>query len=76
MAIKAIAGAHLTATNRRHISAILANGWLQGESARLSYKLVPIEGAAGQYEFTIGQMETDMWGRPQYRLARGTIQAL
>jgi len=46
MAIKAIAGAHLTVTNRRHISAILANGWLQGESARLSYKLVPIEGAA------------------------------
>lgn len=76
MAIKAISGAHLTATNRRHISAILAKGWLRGESARLSYKLVPIDSAPGRYEFTIGQMENDMWGRPQYRLARGTIEAI
>lgn len=75
MAIKLIQGTHLTATNKRHMAAILAKGWQRGESARLAYQLEPIDGAAGQYRYTIGQMETDMWGRPQFRQQRGIIQA-
>lgn len=74
MAIKLIQGTHLTATNRRHMSQILAQGWLKGETTRLAYQFEPIDGQAGQYRFTIGQMETDMWGRKQYRQQRGIIQ--
>ena len=76
MAIKLVQGTHLTAMNKRHMAAILAKGWLKGESARLAYQLEPIDGAAGQYRYVLGQMETDMWGRPQYCLRRGVIQAL
>lgn len=76
MAIKLIQGTHLTATNKRHMAAILAKGWQKGESARLAYQLEPIDGAAGQYRYTIGQMETDIWGRPQYCLRKGVIQAI
>ncbi len=76
MAIKLIEGLHLTATNKRHLAAIVAKGWTKGESARLSYKLEPIEGEPGRFRYSIGQMETDSWGRPQYRVRKGVIQAL
>lgn len=74
--ISLLEGLHLTATNRRHLSQILANGWTRGESGRLSYQLEPIDPAQGLYRYSIGQMERDDWGRPQYRIRKGVIQAI
>lgn len=74
--IRLVEGLHLTATNRRHLSHIIAQGWSHGESGRLSYRVEPVEGEAGRFRYSIGQMESDMWGRPQYRVRKGVIQAL
>jgi len=76
MAIKLVEGLHLTATNRRHLSQIIAQGWRKGESGRLAYTVEPIDPAQGLYRYQIGQMECDDWGRPQYRIRKGVIQAL
>lgn len=75
MTIRLIEGLHLTATNRRHIGQILANGWQSGNSGKLAYSLAPIEGQAGRYRYLIRKRERDDWGRPVIRESRGIIEA-
>jgi hypothetical protein len=72
--IRLIEGSHLTATNKRHLEAILANGWRKGEAPRLAYQVEPIEGAADRWRFTIGKSERDDWGRVQLRVKRGIFE--
>lgn len=75
-AIRLIDGLHLTATNRRHLSQIIGQGWRKGESGRLAYTVEPIDGEPGRFRYSIGQMERDDWGRPQYRIRKGVIRAI
>lgn len=75
MAIKLLEGLHLTATNKRHIAHILANGWRVGQAARLHYALEPEPGQPGQWRYTITRREKDDWGRWQMRKSRGLLQA-
>lgn len=72
--IRNVQGSHLTATNRRHIEAILGKGWLRGTAPRLSYVLEPLPDRDGAYCFTIAARERDDWGRAQIRYAKGTFE--
>ncbi len=71
--IRHIEGLHLTATNRAHMAAILANGWTRGTSCALTYQLESCEGAPNEYAYTISKKERDDWGRPIVRQSRGRI---
>lgn len=74
--ISLVEGLHLTATNRRHLAHIIGQGWSKGESGRLAYTVEPIDPAQGLYRYQIGRMERDDWGRPQYRIRKGVVQAI
>lgn len=76
MQIRLIEGRHLTATNRRHIAAILGKGWLSGATKALAYDLEPVAGDGARYRFTIRKQERDDWGRPSPRTSRGVLEAI
>lgn len=71
--IRLIEGLHLTATNKRHMSQILANGWLSGSTKALAYTLEPLPDHPGRYRFTIRKAERDDRGRATPRYSRGII---
>lgn len=72
--IRHIEGLHLTATNKRHMAAILANGWQSGASGQLAYSLEPIAGQSNRYAYSIRKKERDDWGKPIVRQWRGIIE--
>jgi hypothetical protein len=51
---------HLTATEKRHIQQIIANGWFEGSTKRKSYKMEKTETG---YVGVVSTFEKDDWGR-------------
>lgn len=74
-AIRLIEGLHLTATNRRHIAQMLAQGLARGATKALAYTLEPLPDCPNRWRYTIAKQERDDWGRPQVRHSRGIIDA-
>ena len=74
MAVHLVEGVHLTATNKRHLSEIIGNGWTQGRSNRIAYTVAQVEGEPTRYSFRIEKAETDDWGKPVTRISRGIIE--
>lgn len=73
--IRLIEGLHLTATNRRHMAQILAQGWTHGTSGRIAYQLEPLPDTPGRYRYSIRKRESGDFGRPIVRQCRGIIEA-
>lgn len=63
MAIRTLTG-HLTATNKRHISAIFDANQLEAKVNRTTYR---ISEENGIYSVRISQNESDDWGRMRER---------
>ena len=61
---------HLTATEKRHIGQIIANGWMQGGTKRKFYRLEKTE--AG-YDGIVETPETDSVGRRIIRKQSFTV---
>jgi uridine phosphorylase len=74
MAVHLVEGVHLTATNKRHLSEIIGNGWTHGRSNRIAYTVAQVEGVPSRYSFRIEKAETDDWGKPVTRISRGIIE--
>ena len=74
MAIRLIEGLHLTATNKRHMAQIIAQGWTKGQSGRISYELTAIEGEPNRYRYCFAKRETLDNGRSHVRESRGVIE--
>jgi hypothetical protein len=49
-------GGHLTATNKKHINYIIAQGWNSGESKKIKYFITSLENNV--YSVTIQKNET------------------
>lgn len=74
MAIRLIEGLHLTATQKRHLAAIIGNGWTRGQSGRFTYTIDQIDGEANCYRYHWTKAERDDWNRPVIREGRGIIE--
>jgi hypothetical protein len=70
MGIRQIEGLHLTATNKRHLAEIIANGWTTGHSSRIAYTVTPIAGEPRRFAYHWRKPETDDYGRRVTREAR------
>ena len=71
--IRLIQGLHLTATNKRHISQMIAANMTRGQSGRLSYTLEPIAESPDQFRYQISQKERDDYGRVSIRSHKGIL---
>lgn len=61
---------HVTATEKKHIKQIIANGWTQGGTKRKFYKMEKTDfGFSG----IINTYEKDDWGRPITRKQSFTV---
>jgi hypothetical protein len=76
MAIRLIEGLHLTATQKRHLGEILAQGWTEGHSGRIRYSVSPIEGEPRRFRYHWRKNERDDFDRPVTREGRGIIEWL
>lgn len=65
MMVRMIEGLHLTATNKRHIAEMVAQGMTQGGTKTLRYEITDREG--DRLRLTIAKRETDTLGRPIWR---------
>lgn len=65
-------GIHLTATNKRVISEMIARGMTEGVSGRITYRLDEKD-EPGSYAVTISQVERNDYGKPIDRIRRVTI---
>jgi hypothetical protein len=74
--IRLVEGLHLTATNRRHMGQILAQGWQRGESGRIAYTLEPLPDCPNRWRFTLAKRGRDDWGRVSIDRQRGIIEAM
>lgn len=74
MAVKLIEGLHLTATNKRHMAAIIAQGWTSGHSGQINYSVTPIEGEPHRYRYCLAKRERLDNGRSHVRESRGVIE--
>lgn len=72
MTIKMLTGNHLTASDKRDIAAIIANGWTFGKTKIKSYTVTLIEGAV--YSVKLVKSEKDDWGRPSPRTSHFTVE--
>jgi len=74
MAIKLVEGLHLTATNKRHLTTIIAQGWTSGESGQIKYSVTPIEGEPNRYRYCITKRERLDNARSHVRESRGILE--
>lgn len=72
MAIHTIAG-HLTATNKRHISAIFDVNRLEAKVNRVTYRITEENGI---YTVRISRNEADDWGRMRERTSITTFEII
>lgn len=72
--IKLIEGLHLTATNKRHLSQMVAAGMRQGQSGQLSYLIEPLPDNGNRWRFHMVKQERDDWGRPAPRHSKGIFE--
>jgi hypothetical protein len=71
-AVKMIEGTHLTAGDKRNIAAIVARGWVYGETKQKKYRLEAIDG--GLTRVAITERDTDMHGRKFDRVWNYVVQ--
>lgn len=72
MTIRMIEGRHLTATNKRHISELVALGIFCGGTKALHYTIEMIDQARANVQ--IIKRERDDWGRPVRRKSRYVVE--
>ena len=72
MAIRTLSG-HLTATNKRHISAIFDVNRLEAKVNRIAYR---ISEENGIYTVKISCNESDDWGRMRERTSTATFETI
>ena len=70
MAIRTLSG-HLTATNKRHISAMFDVNRLEAKINRITYR---VSEEAGTYTVKISQNESDDWGKMRERTSTATFE--
>lgn len=72
MAIRTLTG-HLTATNKRHISAMFDVNRLEAKVNRITYR---IAAENGSYTVRISRNESDDWGRMRERTSSATFEII
>lgn len=72
MAIRTLTG-HLTATNKRHISAMFDVNRLEAKINRLTYRITEGDGA---YSVKISHNESDDWGVMRERTSTATFEII
>lgn len=72
--IRLVEGSHLTATNKRHIGQMIAQGMARGVSGPLSYAIEPLPDRPDYWRYRIAKRERDDWNRPVVRTGRGIIE--
>ena len=72
MAIRTLTG-HLTATNKRHISAMFDVNRLEAKVNRITYR---IGEESGIYTVRISRNEADDWGRMRERTNTATFEII
>lgn len=76
MSVRLIEGLHLTAANKNALAAMHAKGWTTGKTARISYTLIPKEGCANLYLYTLSKADRDDRGRPVTRYSKGIVEII
>lgn len=66
--VSLIEGLHITATDKRHILAIVEKGWSSGHTKQRSYEIETNED--GSLQVVIERRERDDYGRMQIRTSR------
>lgn len=69
--MKITAKYHCTATEKRAIKHIIANGWMQGSTKRKSYSL---EKTNDGFTVTIKTPETNDWGKRIVRISTAFVE--
>lgn len=72
MAIRTLSG-HLTATNKRHISAMFDVNRLEAKVNRITYRIAEENGT---YTVKISQNESDDWGRMRERTSTAEFEII
>lgn len=72
MAIRTLSG-HLTATNKRHISAMFDVNRLEAKINRTTYRVSEEDGI---YTVKISRNESDDWGRMRERTSTATFEII
>ena len=72
MAIRTLTG-HLTATNKRHISAMFDVNRLEAKVNRITYRITEENGT---YTVKISRNESDDWGRMRERTNTATFEII
>lgn len=72
MAIRTLTG-HLTATNKRHISAMFDVNRLEAKVNRITYRITEENGI---YAVRISRIESDDWGRMRERTSTATFEII
>ncbi|WP_312408341.1 hypothetical protein [Rhizobium sp.] len=67
-----LAGLHITATDKRHILALVDKGWQRGSTRRKSYETTERKG--NTLRLTIQSRESNDLGRPLTRNSRVTVE--
>lgn len=74
MQVKLIKGLHVTATNKRHIAQIIQNGWSQGGTKRLGYRIEKIEDQDDMYNVEITSVDSNDYGKKFNRVMNVVVQ--
>lgn len=72
MAIRTLTG-HLTATNKRHITAMLDVNRLEAKVNRITYRITEEN---GNYTVRISRNESDDWGKMRERTSTATFEII
>lgn len=70
--IHLVAGLHITATDKRHILALVDKGWQRGSTRRKSYEIT--ERKENTLRLIIESRESNDLGRPLARRQRVTVE--
>lgn len=63
MQVKLIQGLHVTATQKRHIAEIIANGWNKGSTKSMSYYIEKIADEDNMYAVEIHKADRNDYGK-------------
>ncbi|MBB5704117.1 MULTISPECIES: hypothetical protein [Brucella] len=72
ISISLLEGYHITATDKRHIAAIVERGWREGVTRQRRYKIT--EKTGDIVRLVIERSERDMQGRPMIRRSKVVVR--
>lgn len=74
MQVKLIQGLHVTATQKRHIAEIIANGWNKGSTKSMSYYIEKIADEDNMYAVEIHKADRNDYGKKFNRVLRVKVE--